>query len=128
MNIKEHKLEFTLLYILGCTLLGVLIWFILETVNFENSIELATLISLSLIVGILIFASHGKGLLPDPKTRKKVKLQIKLFRAVSYSRENFQGIDYQRKKYRNINNLSTDEISEIKHFLPFDYTREKYRK
>ncbi len=126
MNLKEHKMEFSIIYILISMIIGVILWFILEKLNYVNSKEVSILISMSLIIGLIIYATHGKGLLPDPAGLSLDNLDGK-FKSFTYSREKIKTKSFKRSL---INHTSEENKSENKipiKYLPFNYTRKRYR-
>ncbi|HUT82187.1 MAG TPA: hypothetical protein VMZ29_13375 [Candidatus Bathyarchaeia archaeon] len=126
MNLKEHKLEFTLIYILVCAIIGVIIWFILDFVNYTNSIEISILITMTLLIGIITYAAHGKGLLPDPEN-KTIDNSSRKYKEFIYSRKKLKLKDFKRKLVRNSNEVFINDNKITVKYLPFKYDRRKFR-
>ncbi|NHJ47690.1 MAG: hypothetical protein FK733_07880 [Asgard group archaeon] len=85
MKFADYKLEFFFISILITSVIGVIIWFILEYFSVNNSIEIAVISTIAIIMILISYLLHGKGLLPDPKMSSKT---------------NFLEYNYTRKKIR----------------------------
>ncbi|NHJ38391.1 MAG: hypothetical protein FK731_00055, partial [Asgard group archaeon] len=70
MKFNEYKLEFTLVFIVMSSIIGVILWFTLDFFNIDNSIELAIISSVAMIMVLITYSLHGKGLLPKPNNQK----------------------------------------------------------
>ena len=104
------KFEYFLVLLIGFTVLGVIIWFVLNSINIEIASEIAILITIILYSGLIASALHGKGILPSPRKipfRVKngtPKYKRKRFLGVKeYERNNFKKISYSRSIFRNNN-------------------------
>ncbi|MBN1328545.1 MAG: hypothetical protein JXA54_03635 [Candidatus Heimdallarchaeota archaeon] len=126
MNIKEHKMEFSLIYILTCSIIGVIVWYVLDRVNYTNSIEISILISISLIIGFITYAAHEKGLLLDPIS-KSIDCFSNRYKEFTYYRKKVNLNDFKRKLVRKTNEVNIDDNRIMAKYLPFKYNRKKFR-
>ncbi|MHA1243409.1 MAG: hypothetical protein ACTSPK_01065 [Candidatus Heimdallarchaeota archaeon] len=107
MKLKsEHFIILTLIF----PVIGVIIWFILDTVNVEIAKEVAILVTIILYSGLIASALHGKGILPSPskvrfrvknglpKYRRKIFLKTKAYERISHKKG-----PYVRSPYRSKN-------------------------
>lgn len=105
------KFEHFLILVIGFTTIGVIIWFVLNSLNIIIAKEIAILITVILNSGLIASALHGKGILPSPnKTQFRIKngtpkYQRKQFLTFKeYERNSFKKTPYARNFYRNKNN------------------------
>ena len=105
MKFADYKLEFFFVSVLLSGVIGAIIWFIMEYFSIENSIEIAVISTLALIMIIVSYLLHGRGLLPDPEifikkqflqynyTRKKIRLKI-------FTREKYLKFQLKKRLYQ----------------------------
>jgi hypothetical protein len=104
MKFNDYKLEFTLVFIVIAGIIGVIIWFILDYLAINNSIELAVITSIAIIMLLITYLLHGKGLLPLPKKRlysKNMNYMRKKIRKSNFVREKYLHFHVKKKKFKN---------------------------
>ncbi|NHK32011.1 MAG: hypothetical protein FK730_11710 [Asgard group archaeon] len=106
MKFNDYKLEFTLVFIVIAGIIGVILWFILDYLAINNSIELAVITSISIIMLLITYLLHGKGLLPHPKKQfNSENLSYnyirKKIRKSNFKREKYLHFYIKKKKYKN---------------------------
>lgn len=105
MKFDEYKLEFTLVFIVITGIIGVIIWFTLDYFAINNSIELAILSSVTLLMILITNSLHGKGQLPKPETQfypgnLSYNYTRKKIRKSSFKRNKYLHIFVKKKKFK----------------------------
>ena len=105
MKFDEYKFEFTIIFIIISVIVGVIIWFTLDFFSISNSIELAIISTVTLIMILITNSLHGKGLLPEPKDQRMTNKLIYNYtrgkiRESPFKRKKYLGICIRKKKYR----------------------------
>ncbi|NHJ03406.1 MAG: hypothetical protein EAX90_01165 [Candidatus Heimdallarchaeota archaeon] len=108
------KFEYGLVYLIGFSVSGVILWYILNTLNIKNAVEYSVFLVILLIAGLIVGLLHGKGVLDSP---------IKSINTTSSAITFRNGLAYTRKFFSPIKN---SEKSSNK-ILYFKYKRQKYR-
>ncbi|HUU79706.1 MAG TPA: hypothetical protein VMX55_15305 [candidate division Zixibacteria bacterium] len=108
------KFEFSLVYLIGFSVSGVILWYILDTLNIKNAVEYSVFLVILLITGLIVGLFHGKGILDSPI--KSINISGS---AITYR----NGLVYTRKIFSPIKNFekSSNKI------LSFKYKRQRYR-
>ncbi|MCE7744564.1 MAG: hypothetical protein GPJ52_05460 [Candidatus Heimdallarchaeota archaeon] len=126
MNYRKLKFEYVLVFIIASVISGVLLWFILDYLKVETSIEISVLIVLALISGIIIYNLHERGLLPQPVFNRTADSEKTLGR---YKRRRYRAEDFSRVEYQVTLANQRKEKSSLseKRAIYFQYQRPKYR-
>jgi hypothetical protein len=96
MKLSDYKLEIFFISVLITSIIGVVIWFILDYFSLDNSIEIAVISTLVIIMIFVSFLLHGRGLLPEPEITTKI---ISLDK--NYTRRKIRMNIFTREKYLN---------------------------
>jgi low affinity Fe/Cu permease len=106
MKFSDYKLEITLVFMVIAGIIGVIVWFILDYLAINNSIELAVITSITIIMLLITYLLHGKGLLPHPKKQFYSKnmsynYMRKKIRKSNFVREKYLHFHVKKKKFKN---------------------------
>lgn len=108
------KFEFSLVYLIGFSVSGVILWYILDTFNIKNAVEYSVFLVILLITGLIVGLLHGKGILDSP-----IKSINTSGSAITYR----NGLVYTRKIFSPIKNFEKNSNK----ILSFKYKRQRYR-
>jgi hypothetical protein len=105
VRLVKYRFEFSIIFVILSIISGVVIWFILDYFMVKNSIEIAVISTIMLVMFLVSYYLHGKGLLPDPNKMPRTKIS-----PFSYTRNKIRSTSFKRNK-----------------FLPFSYKKRTFK-
>ncbi len=121
MNQTKVKFEYVLVSLIISIVLGVIVWFMLDSFGSIISIEISVFITTLFISAIITYSLHGRGILPIPESEYYQSEFSSSKKQISYSRKKF--VTYSSTKEKKVFN----QHSVKKKYFSSSYKRRRFR-